>query len=173
MTWSERSECATLSMLLLPRLAVFPPVTQWYPSTALSHHSLPPLPSYGQSGPGDLLCFLSLGATEPYSGMFSRHLLVFPMHSVVCCHMPNVPVSWKLRLTDRTKYLNGIAKKTVQRNNISRLLLSTQSPLHCWYRLTAWVLRPCFNSGDSATHFTARLPDFVLKRKRNALPVRW
>ena len=45
--------------------------TQWQqpPSVALQHVSLLPLPSYSWSSPGDLLCFLSLGATKLDSGM--------------------------------------------------------------------------------------------------------
>lgn len=71
MTRSERSECASGNLLLLPGSAVIPPVTQWQqrPSMALRHVSLLPLPSYSWSSPGDPLCFLSLGATKLDSGM--------------------------------------------------------------------------------------------------------
>lgn len=77
---------------------------------AVYHVLLLPLPSYSLKIPGDLVLFLFLEATK----LDSRTLqgtLVCPMHSVVCCHTPKVPVIQKLGLRDRSKYLNGGGKK--------------------------------------------------------------
>lgn len=115
MTWSERSEYATLSMLLLPGLAVFPPVTQWHPSTALCHHSLFPLPSCGQNGPGDLLCFLSLGARKLYSGMLWGTSWSFPCtvwYAVTCqMYQSHGSSGWETDLSIWMALLRKIAKK--------------------------------------------------------------
>lgn len=172
MTWSERSEYATLSMLLLPGLAVFPPVTQWHPSTALCHHSLFPLPSCGQDGPGDLLCFLSLGARKLYSGMLWGTSWSFPCtvwYAVTCqMYQSHGSSGWETDLSIWMALLRKQCKETTSQG-------CSSAHTHHLIADTGWLpgFCPCFTSEDSANHFTAGLPDFVLKRKRNAPPVRW
>lgn len=69
-----------------------------------------PLPAYSLKSPGGLVFLLFLEATMLDSGTL-QDTLACPMHGVVCCRTPNVPVTQKLGLRDRSKYLNGGIKQ--------------------------------------------------------------
>lgn len=161
MTQSERSERASRNLLLFQGSAVIPTVSQWqqHPTMALWHVLLLPLPSYSLKSPGDLIFFLFLEATK-LDSRTSQGTLVCPMHGAVCCHTPNVPVIQKLRLRDRSKYLNGRGKKT-HKETADQDFPSAHS-----HHLMAEIdlLCSCFTPGKVEPCFLTSMPDGSLRR---------
>lgn len=103
--------------------------------------------------PSPLIAWKALGTLSSFSSLMQQSWILghckapcfCPMHDVVQCHTPNVPVAQKLGLQDRSKYLNGGGKKKPQRNSTPRVPLST------YHHLIAEIgsLCSCFTPGKA------------------------